>query len=114
MRLQKNELTSRSAWTICAFETWLRKLAHQPPPSACATSRQIDIFDDGRGAVFVSSGVWTPQPATLPLDRVMRVKPSPTRHDNLDALAGTWHKQDASDFERATAPFAKVDAALWK
>ena len=25
------------------------------------------------------------------------------------ALAGTWRKQDASAFERATAPFAKVD-----
>ena len=31
----------------------------------------------------------------------------------LDALAGTWCKQDANEFERPTAPFAKVDAALW-
>ena len=43
-----------------------------------------------------------------------RAKSSLTRHDDLDALAGTWRKQDASEFERATAPFAKVDAALWK
>ena len=43
-----------------------------------------------------------------------RAKPALTRHDDLDALAGTWRKQDASEFERATAPFAKVDAALWK
>jgi hypothetical protein len=43
-----------------------------------------------------------------------RAKPSLTRHDDLDALAGTWRKQDASAFERATAPFAKVDAELWK
>ena len=43
-----------------------------------------------------------------------RAKPALTRHDDLDALAGTWRKQDASEFERATAPFAKVDATLWK
>jgi hypothetical protein len=43
-----------------------------------------------------------------------RAKPALTRHDDLDALAGTWLAPDASDFERATAPFAKVDAALWK
>ena len=43
-----------------------------------------------------------------------RAKPTLTRHDDLDALAGTWRKQDASEFERATLPFAEVDAALWK
>jgi len=43
-----------------------------------------------------------------------RAKPALTRHDDLDALAGTWRKQDAREFERATAPFAKVDTALWK
>ena len=43
-----------------------------------------------------------------------RAKPSLTRHDDLDVLAGTWRKQDASAFEQATAPFAKVDAELWK
>ena len=43
-----------------------------------------------------------------------RAKPSLIRHDDLDALAGTWRKQDASEFEGATAPFAKVDAELWK
>lgn len=43
-----------------------------------------------------------------------RAKKTLTRHDDLDALAGTWRKQDASAFERATAPFAKVDADLWK
>lgn len=37
-----------------------------------------------------------------------------TRHDDLDALAGTWSKQDARAFERATAGFSKVDAELWK
>jgi hypothetical protein len=43
-----------------------------------------------------------------------RAKPSLIRHDDLDALAGAWRKQDVSAFERATAPFAKVDAELWR
>jgi plasmid stability protein len=43
-----------------------------------------------------------------------RAKSTLTRHDDLDALAGTWRKQDASEFERTTAAFAKVDAELWK
>jgi plasmid stability protein len=43
-----------------------------------------------------------------------RAKATLTRHVDLDALAGTWRTQDAGEFERATAPFAKVDAALWK
>ncbi len=43
-----------------------------------------------------------------------RAKPSLVRYDDLDGLAGTWREQDVSAFERATAPFAKVDAELWK
>ncbi len=43
-----------------------------------------------------------------------RTKPVLTRHDDLDALAGSWRKNDAAEFERATAPFGKVDAKLWK
>jgi plasmid stability protein len=43
-----------------------------------------------------------------------RTKPSLVRHDDLDALAGTWREQDVGAFERPTAPFAKVDAELWK
>jgi hypothetical protein len=43
-----------------------------------------------------------------------RAKPALTRHDDLDALAGSWRKSDATEFERATAPFSKVDAKLWK
>ncbi|MBL8514537.1 MAG: hypothetical protein JNJ55_11150 [Betaproteobacteria bacterium] len=38
----------------------------------------------------------------------------PQIFDDLDALAGTWRKADAERFERDTAPFAEVDAALWK
>lgn len=43
-----------------------------------------------------------------------RAKPAPRRHDDLDALAGSWKAEEGSDFERATAPFAEVDARLWK
>jgi plasmid stability protein len=43
-----------------------------------------------------------------------RAKPVRRRHDDLDALAGTWRKADAATFERVTAPFGEVDAALWK
>ncbi|MEQ1807515.1 MAG: hypothetical protein ABL900_19205 [Burkholderiaceae bacterium] len=43
-----------------------------------------------------------------------RTKPVLTRHDDLDALAGSWRKNDAAEFERATAPFGKVDPKLWK
>ena len=43
-----------------------------------------------------------------------RAKPARRRHGDLDALAGTWRKADAAAFECATAPFGKVDAALWK
>lgn len=45
---------------------------------------------------------------------LQRAKPALTRHDDLDALAGTWRKQDAAEFERATAAQRKVDAAPWK
>jgi plasmid stability protein len=40
--------------------------------------------------------------------------PSLRRHRDLDALAGTWTERDANAFERATAPFSKVDPTLWK
>ncbi len=36
------------------------------------------------------------------------------KFDDLDALAGTWNSQQASAFERNTAPFSEVDPALWK
>ena len=43
-----------------------------------------------------------------------RARPALRRHDDLDALAGSWRKADGLAFERATAPFGEVDAALWK
>ncbi|MDO9012870.1 MAG: hypothetical protein Q7U78_13860 [Gallionella sp.] len=35
------------------------------------------------------------------------------KFDDLDSLAGNWSNEDAQAFERNTAPFAEVDAALW-
>ena len=43
-----------------------------------------------------------------------RAKPVRCRHDDLDALAGSWNKREAAAFERATAPFGEVDRQLWK
>lgn len=35
------------------------------------------------------------------------------KFDDLDALAGTWSNEETQAFERNTAAFAEVDAALW-
>lgn len=43
-----------------------------------------------------------------------RAKPALRRHDDLDALAGSWSKSEVAAFERATTPFGEVDAKLWK
>jgi plasmid stability protein len=43
-----------------------------------------------------------------------RAKPALRRHDDLDALAGSWRKVDGVAFERATAPFGDIDTQLWK
>lgn len=42
-----------------------------------------------------------------------RAKPALRRHDDLDALAGSWRNSDAVEFERAIAPFGDVDDKLW-
>jgi hypothetical protein len=36
------------------------------------------------------------------------------RHNDLDALAGTWSAADAAEFERATAGFDEIDPSLWR
>ena len=36
------------------------------------------------------------------------------KFDDLNTLAGTWSEKEALAFERNTAAFAEVDAALWK
>lgn len=36
------------------------------------------------------------------------------KFDDLNGLAGTWSEKEAQAFERNTAAFAEVDAALWK
>ena len=43
-----------------------------------------------------------------------RAKPVIRRHDDLDALAGGWKAEEASDFERAAVSFSQVDPHLWK
>lgn len=40
-------------------------------------------------------------------------KPSTRRHDDLDALAGSWQAADLAAFEQAIAPFETVDPAIW-
>lgn len=35
-------------------------------------------------------------------------------YDDLDHLAGTWSKEDAAEFERATAVFERVDEEMWR
>ena len=36
------------------------------------------------------------------------------RHDDLDALAGTWSEEDAAAFAAAVADTEKIDAELWR
>ena len=43
-----------------------------------------------------------------------RAKPSLRRHDELDALAGSWSAEEGDEFERASAPFGEVDPQLWR
>jgi hypothetical protein len=35
------------------------------------------------------------------------------KFDDLNALAGTWSDEEVQEFERNTAAFSEVDAALW-
>lgn len=43
-----------------------------------------------------------------------QVKHTLTRHDDLDALAGSWQQREGAGFERTTSAFGKVDPQLWK
>lgn len=43
-----------------------------------------------------------------------KAKAALQRHDDLDALAGSWSKAEAAAFDKAIAPFGEVDAKLWK
>lgn len=45
---------------------------------------------------------------------LQRSKPARVRHDDLDALAGSWRPEDGVMFEQTTAPFGEIDTALWK
>ena len=45
---------------------------------------------------------------------LQRSKPARVRHDDLDALAGSWGAEDGVLFAQTTAPFGEIDSALWK
>lgn len=40
--------------------------------------------------------------------------PAPADHDDLDELAGTWSKSEASRFDEALQAQREVDAKLWR
>jgi hypothetical protein len=46
--------------------------------------------------------------------RLLQDTGAPVQFDDLNILAGTWSEKEAQAFERNTAAFAEVDAALWK
>jgi hypothetical protein len=48
------------------------------------------------------------QGSTTPTSGALR------KFDDLDTLAGTWSEEEAQAFERQTAAFAELDAALWQ
>ncbi len=37
----------------------------------------------------------------------------PRRHDDLDALAGTWSAEGAEEFERVLAEQRRIDPDIW-
>ena len=37
-----------------------------------------------------------------------------TRHQELDALAGSWTKKEAAEFDKALAAQRSIDPELWK
>ena len=39
---------------------------------------------------------------------------TPKIYHDLDELAGTWTKRQAEEFNKAIAPFEKIDEELWK
>ena len=39
--------------------------------------------------------------------------PALKKFDDLDALAGTWSREDAVNFARQTAAFSEIDPAQW-
>ena len=46
----------------------------------------------------------------LDLDQSRQRKP----HADLDALAGTWSDEEASEFEQATEAFGHIEPELWR
>ncbi len=48
------------------------------------------------------------------LGRALGVARSEPANNGLEALAGSWNKADLRAFEKKTAAFERIDAALWK
>ncbi len=38
----------------------------------------------------------------------------PRRHEDLDALAGTWTTEEAAAFDRAVSEFGEIDETQWR
>lgn len=45
---------------------------------------------------------------------IRRTKRGPLLHDDLDSLAGSWTKEEATAFERALSEQRRIDPELWK
>ena len=43
-----------------------------------------------------------------------KTKPGITEYDDLDSLAGSWTKKEASEFNKALAAQRTIDPELWK
>ena len=71
----------------------LARLKLQAEQESCSLNSLVLRLLQGTGAVFPLAAL--------------------KKFDDLDALAGTWSDQEAEAFERNTAAFAEVDAALW-
>lgn len=49
----------------------------------------------------------------LIVEVIERQAPPRATSDELDALAGSWSRREADDFDAAVAAFSKVDPDLW-
>jgi len=48
------------------------------------------------------------------LQRILGVKKSAEKYNDLDHLFGSWGKEEARSFEKAVATFEEIDPELWK
>jgi hypothetical protein len=48
------------------------------------------------------------------LKEALGVSRSGTKKNDFSALAGTWTREEAAEFEDAVADFAKIDEEMWQ